>query len=89
VTPKFSNTATPLWDGNMLGSYPAMATNQLTATPSVIFGNWSDMIIGDWLTPQIIIDPYSLSMANQVRIVVHQLTDIGIRHSKSFCVGVV
>jgi hypothetical protein len=79
----------PLWDGDMLGSYPARATNQLTATPSVIFGNWADMIIGDWASPEIIVDPYSLSMANQIRIVVHQLTDIGIRHPKSFCFGVV
>jgi HK97 family phage major capsid protein/HK97 family phage prohead protease len=89
VTPKFSSTATPLWDGDMLGSYPARATNQLTATPSVIFGNWADMIIGDWASPEIIVDPYSLSMANQIRIVVHQLTDVGIRHLKSFCFGVV
>lgn len=89
VTPKFSNTATPLWDGDMLGSYPARATNQLTATPSVIFGNWNDLVIGDWVSPEIIVDPYSLSMANQIRIVVHQLTDVGIRHPKSFCFGVV
>ena len=89
VTPKFSSTATPLWDGDMLGSYKAVATNQLTATPSVIFGNWSDLIIGDWVSPEIIVDPFSLSMANQVRVVVHQLTDVGIRHPKSFCFGVV
>lgn len=89
VTPKFANTGMPLWDGDMLGSYPARATNQLTATPSVIFGNWADMIIGDWAAQEVIVDPYSLSMANQVRIVVHQLTDVGIRHPKSFCFGVV
>jgi HK97 family phage major capsid protein len=89
VTPKFANTGMPLWDGDMLGSYPARATNQLTAVPSVIFGNWADMIIGDWASPEIIVDPYSLSMANQIRIVVHQLTDVGIRHPKSFCFGVV
>ena len=89
VTPKFANTGLPLWENNQLGSYPARATNQLTATPSVIFGNWNDLIIGDWAAPEIIVDPYSLSMQNQIRIVVHQLTDIGIRHPKSFCFGVV
>lgn len=89
VTPKFTNTGTPIWEGDMCGNYPGRATNQLTATPSVIFGNWNDLIIGDWVSPEIIVDPYSLSMANQIRIVVHQLTDIGIRHPKSFCFGVV
>jgi HK97 family phage major capsid protein len=89
VTPKFANTGMPLWEGDMLANHKARATNQLTATPSVIFGNWSDLIIGDWVSPEIIVDPYSLSMANQIRVVVHQLTDVGIRHLKSFCFGVV
>jgi HK97 family phage major capsid protein len=90
VTSRFANTDTPLWDqNNIYGIYPARATNQLTATPSVIFGNWNDLIIGDWAANEIIVDPYSLSMQQQVRIVVHQLTDCGIRHPKSFCFGVV
>jgi HK97 family phage major capsid protein/HK97 family phage prohead protease len=89
ITAKFASTATPLWDGDMLANHKARATNQLTATPSVIFGNWADMIIGDWASPEVIVDPYSLSLANQVRVVVNQLTDIGIRHPASFCFGVV
>ncbi len=89
VTAKFASTATPLWDMDVLGNHPARATNQLTATPSVIFGNWSDLIIADWASPEVIVDPYSLAAANQVRVIVTQLTDIGIRHLKSFCFGVV
>jgi len=89
VTSRFANTDTPLWDkDNIYGIYPASATNQLTSAPSVIFGNWNDLIIGDWAANEIIVDPYSLSMQQQVRIVVHQLTDCGIRHPKSFVCGV-
>ena len=34
------------------------------------------------------VDPYSLSLNGQVRIVVQMLTDVGIRHAESFSVSV-
>ncbi len=89
ITAKFASTATPLWDKDMLANHKAMATNQLTAVPSVIFGNWNDLIIGEWGTPEVTVDPYSLAKADLIRIVMRQFTDIGIRHPKSFCFGVV
>lgn len=89
ITQKFSGSASPLWeDNNMIIGYPARATLQLGVAPSLIYGNWNDFIIGDWAANEVIVDPYSLSMQQQVRIVVHQLTDCGIRHPKSFVCGV-
>jgi HK97 family phage major capsid protein len=82
-----STNSNPVWKGDMVNGYTARATNQLTTLPSVIFGNWSDLIIGDWASNEVIVDPYSLSMQGQVRIVMQQLTDVAIRHAKSFSIS--
>lgn len=91
ILPRFSNTDTPVWQGGLVGDvtgYPARATNQCpTGTGSVIFGRWDDLILADWAGMSILVDPYSLSLQGQVRIVVQTLTDCGIRHAESFALG--
>ena len=82
-----STNSNPVWKSDMVNGYPARATNQLTTLPSVIFGNWSDLIIGDWASNEVIVDPYSLSLQGQVRIVMQQLSDVAIRHAKSFSIS--
>ena len=79
----------PVWKNDMVNGYKAFATNQLTTLPSVIFGNWNDLIIADWGPGgnEVIVDPYSLSMQGQVRIVIQHLTDVAIRHPKSFSIS--
>jgi HK97 family phage major capsid protein len=79
----------PVWKNGMVNGYKAEATNQLTTLPSVIFGNWNDLIIADWGPGgnEVIVDPYSLSMQGQVRIVIQHLTDVAIRHAKSFSIS--
>lgn len=77
----------PVWKDDKVNGYTAKATNQVPTATSVIFGNWADVILADWAANQIIVDPYSLSLQGQVRIVMHQLADNGLRHSKSFSVS--
>ncbi len=77
----------PIWKDNMVNGYPARATNQVPTATSVIFGNWNDLILADWAANQVIVDPYSLSLQGQVRIVMHQLCDNGLRHPTSFSVS--
>lgn len=79
----------PVWKNDMVNGYPAFATTQLTTLPSVIFGNWNDLIVADWGGGgnEVIVDPYSLSMQGQVRIVMQQLSDVAIRHGKSFSIS--
>lgn len=85
VTEMFSSTGQPVWQGDTIDSYQAVASNQLTGVDAtVVFGNWADLIIGEWAGQEVIVDPYSLSLQNQVRVVVHQFTDNNIRHTKSF-----
>jgi len=77
----------PVWKNNMVNGYPADATLQITSAGTVFFGNWADLIIGDWAGQEIIVDPYSLSLQGQVRIVMQQLTSVALRHAKSFSVS--
>lgn len=78
----------PVWqDDNTILGYKARTTLQNSSAATVIFGNWGDVIIGDWAGNEVIVDPYSLSMQGQVRVVMNQLCDNVLRHSKSFAVS--
>jgi len=82
---RFSSTATPLWmDDNTVNGYKALVTNQV-ASNYVIFGNWSDLIMASWAGLDVVVDPYTLASNSQIKIVVNQMTDIGIRNKDSFC----
>jgi HK97 family phage major capsid protein/HK97 family phage prohead protease len=75
---------------------PILVSNQLpnsgtkgtgTNLSSLIYGNWSDLIIGEWGTLEILVNPYSPGFANgDVDIRVLQSVDIGVRHAASFAV---
>jgi HK97 family phage prohead protease len=70
----------------IVNGYRAIASTIITGD-KVIFGNFNDVIIASWLPLEIIVDPYSLSLNHQVRIVVNTLADIGVRHPESFAVS--
>ena len=87
-TAKFANTGTPIWENDTVNGYPARATNQVpTATCTVIFGRWDDLIVADWDGLDVVVDPFSLSLNGQISVVIQTLTDVGIRHAKSFAIG--
>ena len=93
-TEKASNTGQYVWgDNNTLRGYNAAVSNQVpsnltkgsTSTCSaIIFGNWSDLIIGSWGGIDINVDTSTGSSSGTVRIVALQDVDIGIRHAESF-----
>jgi HK97 family phage major capsid protein len=88
-SPRFSNTDTPVWEpGDTILGYPARASNNVPSTSTVFFGNWADLVIGNWGNGyELIVDPYSLSLQGQIRIVLNHLTDCGLRQSKSFAIS--
>lgn len=51
---------------------------------AILFGNWSDLIIGNWGTLDLIVDPYTASTSGTVRVVALQDVDIAVRHAESF-----
>jgi len=72
-----------IWENNQVNGYQAMATLQVP-TNRVIFGNFNDLIIADWIGMDVTVDPYSLADKNQIKITVNMLADIGVRNAGSF-----
>lgn len=51
---------------------------------ALISGNWNDLIIGQWGSLDLIVDPYTSSTSGTVRVVALQDVDIAVRHPESF-----
>jgi HK97 family phage major capsid protein len=51
---------------------------------AILFGNWADLIIAQWGSLDILVDPYTGSAAGTVRCRVLQDVDCGVRHAESF-----
>lgn len=80
---KGTDTGEMLCENNMVNGYPLLVTNSACATAAsgttgnlLVFGNWADLVIGQWGGYDITIDPYSKAATNQVRIVVNAYVDV-------------
>lgn len=96
-TEKYSaGTGAPVWaDGSTpLNGYRAGVTNAVpsnltkgTSTgvcSAIIFGNYSDLMIGMWGGLDLTVDPYTGSTAGTVRVVALQDVDVALRNVESF-----
>lgn len=98
INPNYS--AIPIWmdagtgDGTgIVNGYKAMVSNQVPNNlgenqnrSAIIFGNWDDLIIGEWGAIDIQVNPYVLGTSGTVRVRILQDVDIAIRHPESFAV---
>lgn len=78
--------------GNLAG-YPAVATTALptadaggTATTTVVFGAWSQLLIGYWSATDILVNPYEGTAYSRGRVLVRAMrdVDVAVRHGESF-----
>ena len=77
-----------------LNGYRAGVTNQVDATldkgtssgvcSAIFFGNWSDLIIGQWGGLDILVDPYTQGATRTIRVISTLYCDIAVRHAASF-----
>ena len=79
-------------DGRMLG-YPTYVSNNVPSNltkgttsdaGAIIFGNFSDLLIGTWGQLDILVDNTSLSTSGGIRVVAFYDVDIAVRHAESF-----
>jgi HK97 family phage major capsid protein len=91
-TEKAEHTAQFLWENasgesgfGYLNGYRACTTNQMPAD-TLLFGNFGDLIIGQWGVLDVLVDPYTLGTSGGIRIRLMQDVDIAIRHAESFAV---
>jgi len=88
-----------IWDDdNTVNGYPALWSNNMQTTEgpagseaggtdsSIIFADWSNLIVGMWGGLDILVDPYTGSNTGKVRIVALQDIDIKIRHVEAFTI---
>lgn len=85
-----------VWAGGdtPLNGYRAGVSNQVPSNltkgtasgvcSAIIFGNWSDLMIGQWGSLDLMVDPYSGSTSGTVRVVALQDVDVAVRHATSF-----
>lgn len=91
-TVKVSGYPTYLVEDNESNGYPVAVSNNVpsnltkgsgTALSAMIFGDFSTVYIASWGGVDVNVDPYSLSTAGSVRVVVLLDTDIQFRHTAS------
>lgn len=81
-------------NGNDVNGYPIYSTNLVPSTltkgttngtlSAIIFGNWQDLLIGQWGGLDVMADPYTLATSGQIRLIVDSFWDIAVRRAKSF-----
>jgi HK97 family phage major capsid protein len=97
LTQVFSSTnGQPVWQGNEVNGYRAVATNAMPSTltkgtssgvcSAIAYGNWADLMMGMWGGLDLILDPYALATAGGRRIVALQDVDVKVRRAASFAV---
>ena len=100
ATEKATNTGQFVWENNplrpgtgLLNGYPALVSNQVpsdlvkgasSTCSAILFGNWADLIIGEWGALDVLVDPYTNGAAGTVRVRVLQDVDVAVRHPESF-----
>lgn len=69
-----------LMEGNEVNGYPVLTTGNAAG---YAFGKWDELVIAQWGSLDIIIDPYTQAKKNAVRIVVNAFFDAKPRRSEA------
>lgn len=69
------------FSGNVPGNLTKGTGTNLSA---LIFGNWSDLLIGQWGGIDVIIDEATEAAKGNLRIAAHSEWDIAVRHAEAF-----
>ena len=85
-TEKASNTAQFVWEGNEINGYPALVSNQL-ANNDVLFGDFSQLVLGTWSGVDLTVDPYAGATSGNVRVIALQDVDFAVKQPGAFCYG--
>jgi len=73
-----------LGDSDTIVGYPYIMSNQVT-NEEYFFGDFSQLLIGEWGGLEINVDPYTHSLKGKVRYVTFKTVDIAVRQPTAFC----
>jgi HK97 family phage major capsid protein len=83
----------PIWQGSEVNGYKAAVSKQvprgLTKGTSVdchamLFGAWSNLIIGEYGALELISDPFRLKKQGMIEVTSIQMGDVGVRYPEAF-----
>lgn len=84
---KFSGTASPIWDGNILlgdcAGLPGRTSNQMAAN-TALFGAWASLIIAEWGTLELAVDDKFNFATGSMGLRAWYTVDVGVRYPAAF-----
>lgn len=83
TTDKGTDTGKYLMEGNEVNGYPVLSTSAV-AGKGVIFGNFTDLVIGQWGGIDLTVDPYTQAANGKVRLVINAYFDAKPRRAEAF-----
>lgn len=98
ATERATGTARYLIEAGLANGYQVGVTNHvpsnltktqavgdpITALSAMIFGNFSDLLIGQWGGLDVIVDPYALKKSGQIEMTINAYHDVLVKNAKSF-----
>lgn len=90
-----SSNGRPIWTGPVqageMNGYRAAASNQVSKTlgggaeHGLIFGVWSQLMIGEWGVLDLIVDPYTKKKQGLIEVTSFQMVDVQLAYAEAFC----
>ena len=81
-----SSTGKFVFEDNEINGYTAIVSNQL-ANNDVLFGDFSQFVIGMWSGLDLTVDPYVGATSGNVRVIALQDVDFAVKQAGAFCFG--
>lgn len=89
-----ATTGIPVWFQGQVNGYRAEASQQVpsnltkgtstTICSAIIFGNFQELIYGQWGDMEVVVDPYTQARRANILITPYLMMDVGVRHPVSF-----
>lgn len=88
-----ASTGIPVWYQGEVNGYRAEASQQVPANltkgtstticSAIVFGNWTELLYGQWGELEIVVDPYTQARRGNILTTPYMMADVGLRHPQS------
>jgi len=86
TTSKDSGSGLFLMEGGQMNGYQVVRRDGIAAK-RIVFGNWSDVLIGMWGVLDVMPDRAAKAASGGLVLRVFQDIDVAVRHAESFCIN--
>jgi HK97 family phage major capsid protein/HK97 family phage prohead protease len=74
-------------DNELIRSRRVFVTEQIAASHRAIYGDFSQLMIGQWGGMELIAEPYTLAKTAQIQVTANLFMDVKCRYDQAFCVS--